>query len=189
MGVFAKKKCVSQFSWPKWQTPILSLVSDSSQQKIKLLSYCGLNTNFAVGYVASVDHNGLISILEKHFLIEILHRDLRSGFFLSAHLLSISYLDFYFPFLFGLLLPFSIWTFIFPFLLGLLFLFLDFYFFFGLLFPFSHKSRSDLGFLPSFFNANQNFFHFTSLKIHQLKKGLVLIHTKLSSLRGTSFMH
>ena len=43
------------------------------------------------------------------------------------------YLDFRFPF--------SIWTFI---------SFLDFYCFFGLLFPFLHKSRSDLGFLPSF---------------------------------------
>ena len=70
------------------------------------------------------------------------------------------YLDFYFPF--------SIWTFVSLFYLdlyfffGLLFLFrllfpfqtfirfLDFYFFFGLLFSFLHKSRSDLGFLPSF---------------------------------------
>ena len=98
------------------------------------------------------------------FLIAILHRDLRNAFFFS--------LQFTFHILFGLLLPFSVWTFIFPFLFGLLFslVYLDFYFSLGLLFlfktfislldfsfffwllsAFSHKSRSDLGFLPSFF--------------------------------------
>ena len=66
-------------------------------------------------------------------------------FFSLSNLLSISYLDFYIPFLFGLLFslscldfyfPFSIWTFIFPFLFGLSFslFYLDFYFFFRFLF-------------------------------------------------------
>ena len=54
--------------------------------------------------------------------------------------ISLFYLDFYFPSLFGLL--FLFWTFISFF--RLLFLFLT-------LFSFSHKSRSDLGFLPSFY--------------------------------------
>ena len=67
LALSANSKCVSQFTWPKWQTPILCLVSDSSKQKIKLLSYCGLNTNFAVGYVASIDRNGLTSILEYSY--------------------------------------------------------------------------------------------------------------------------
>ena len=82
---------------------------------------------------------------EGAFLIAIVHRDLRIAIFFSFvtfHLLSIFYLDFYFPFSTWTFIPFSIWTFI---------LFLDFYFFLGLLFPFLHKSRSDLGFLPSFF--------------------------------------
>ena len=67
------------------------------------------------------------------FLTAILHRGLRNDFFFHyVHLLSIFYLDFYFPFLFGLLFPFSIWTF-------LSLLYLDFYFpfLFGLFYPFS----------------------------------------------------
>ena len=64
------------------------------------------------------------------FLTAISHRGLRNCFFF-AHLLSIFYLDFYIPFLFGLFSPFSIWTFISLF-------YLDFYFpfLFGLLSPF-----------------------------------------------------
>ena len=54
-------------------------------------------------------------------------------FFLSAHLLSISYMNFYFPFLFGLLFslscldfyfPFFIWNLIFPFSIWIFFPFL-----------------------------------------------------------------
>ena len=76
------------------------------------------------------------------FLIAILHRDLRHGFFYLLiyfpypiwTFISIFYLDFRFPFLFGLLIPSSIWSFFsffyleFYFSFRLLFLFLDFYF-------------------------------------------------------------
>ena len=85
------------------------------------------------------------------FLTAILHRGLRNDLFFVSPI-------YFFRFLFGLLFSFSIWTFIslfylnFYFFLGLLFLFRPFYFFFRLLFPFLHKSRSDLGFLPSFFS-------------------------------------
>ena len=51
-------------------------------------------------------------------------------FFVTFHLLSIFYLDFHFPFFY---LDFC------------------FHFLFEHLFPFLHKSQSDLGFLPSFF--------------------------------------
>jgi hypothetical protein len=77
-------------------------------------------------------------------------------FFVTFHLVSIFYLDFYFPF--------SIWTFVslfyldFYFFFRLFISFLDFYFFFWLLFPFLHKSRSDLGFLPSFFSSDNLLF-------------------------------
>ena len=57
------------------------------------------------------------------FLTAILHRGLRNDFFLFLQpiyffpfsiwtFISLFFLDFYFPFLFGLLFPFSIWTFI-----------------------------------------------------------------------------
>ena len=93
-------------------------------------------------------------VLARSFLTAILHRGLRNDFFFSGHIyffhilfgllfpfsiwiyISLFCLDFYFPFLFGLLFPFSIWTLIrFKFVLN----------------SFSHKPRSDLGFLPSFF--------------------------------------
>ena len=65
------------------------------------------------------------------FLIVIVLRDLRNCFFfVTFHLLSIFYLDFHFPFFY---LDFC------------------FHFLFEHLFPFLHKSQSDLGFLPSFF--------------------------------------
>ena len=47
------------------------------------------------------------------FLTAISHRGLRNCFFFEvASTFSMFFLDFYFPFLFGLLFPFSIWTFI-----------------------------------------------------------------------------
>ena len=83
------------------------------------------------------------------FLTAILHRGLRNDFFsLLSFTFSNFSLDFYFPFLFGLLFLF----FLFGLLFSLLFLFsffsLDFYF------PFSFwtfiQSRSHFGFLPNF---------------------------------------
>ena len=53
----------------------------------------------------------------RHFLIAILHRDLRNGFFFFSFLI----LSFTFHILFGILFPFSIWTFTSLF-------YLDFYF-------------------------------------------------------------
>ena len=78
-----------------------------------------------------------------YFLTAILHRGLRNDFFFSLRSFTFSnfYLDFYFPFLFGLLFPFFIWTFIFPFL-------------FGLLFPFSHWTFISLLFLFSLFSLD-----------------------------------
>ena len=72
------------------------------------------------------------SLVMDHFsfLTAILHCGLRNDFFFHyVHLLSIFYLDCYFPFSFVLLFPFPIWPFIslfsldfyFPFLIGLLF--------------------------------------------------------------------
>ena len=62
-----------------------------------------------------------------------------------------------------------IWTFIsfldFFFLFQTFISFLAFDFFFWLLFPFSHKSRSDLGFFPSLFNA---IFKFNAAAYHSL---------------------
>ena len=47
------------------------------------------------------------------FLTAISHRGLRNCFFFEvAFTFSMFFLDFYFPFIFGLLFPFSIWTFI-----------------------------------------------------------------------------
>ena len=57
----------------------------------------------------------------------------------------------FFNILFNFCFPFSIWTFVSLFYLDYYF-FLDFYFFFDFYFPFLHKSRSDFGFLPSFFH-------------------------------------
>ena len=82
----------------------------------------------------------LLPRLMSRFFIEILHRDLRNCFFFR-------HLSFAFHILFGLL--FSLFD-----LNFFSYFYLDFYFFFRLLFflfPFLHKSRSDLGFLPSIF--------------------------------------
>ena len=103
----------------------------------------------------------------RNFLITILQCGLRNDFFFQFQFtFSNFYLDFYFPFLSGLLFPFSLWTFIslfsldfyFPFHFGLLFPFFlwtfIFPFVFGLLFSFSLltfiQSRSHFGFLPNF---------------------------------------
>ena len=53
-------------------------------------------------------------LYEVSFLTAILRRGLKNCLFvfISARLLTIFYLDFYIPFLFGLLFPFSLWTFI-----------------------------------------------------------------------------
>ena len=65
--------------------------------------------------------HGPLIFINLIFLIAILHRDLRNCFFIvTFHLLSMLYLDFYFPF--------SIWTFI-SFISFLTFIpFFDFYF-------------------------------------------------------------
>ena len=90
------------------------------------------------------------------FLIAILHHDLRIDSIFSLQFtltypiwtfISLFYLDFYFSL--GLLFLFRTFTF-----------FLDFDSFFGLSSLFSPKSRSDLGFLPSFcshFGRNDDF--------------------------------
>ena len=72
-------------------------------------------------------------------------------FFLRSHLISIFYLDFYIPFLFGHFFPFSIWTFISIF-------YLDFYFpfLFGLLFPFSIWTFISLFYLDFYFETFQD---------------------------------
>ena len=78
------------------------------------------------------------------FLTALLLRGLRNDFFFQFLQFTFSnyYLDFYFPFLFGLLFPLFLCTFIFPFL-------------FEHLFPFSlwtfTQSRSHFGLLPFFF--------------------------------------
>ena len=51
----------------------------------------------------------------QDFLTAISHRGLRNCFFDVTSTFSIFFLDFYSPFLFGLLFPFSIWTFFFNF--------------------------------------------------------------------------
>ena len=78
-------------------------------------------------------------------------------FFQVKSRFSIFHLDFYFPFLFGLLFPFSIWTlislffldFYFPFLFGLLLSFL--FFFNSVLFFFNSIAVTHLGFFQVFF--------------------------------------
>merc|ERR1739844_304840 len=97
-----------------------------------------------------------------YFLTAISHRGLRNCFvfFLSAHLLSIFYLDFYFPFLFGLLSPFYIWTFISLFYLDFCFPFL-----FGHLSPFSIWTFISLFYLDFYFPFL--FALFTSSRIGQ----------------------
>jgi hypothetical protein len=108
------------------------------------------NSYSNISFIHSRSHFGFL----PNFLIAILHRDLRNDFFfLQTITFSNLYLDCFSTFLlFGLLFPvlfrlsFLFWTFI---------SFLDFYFFFGLLFHFLHKSRSDLGFLPSFYSHQE----------------------------------
>ena len=63
------------------------------------------------------------------FLTAISHRGLRNCFFFEvASTFSMFFLDFYFPFLFGLLFPFSLWTLLFPFSLWTFILFNSFKF-------------------------------------------------------------
>jgi hypothetical protein len=87
---------------------------------------------------------------------------------------------FFFHILFGLLFPLFYLDFCFPFLFGLLFLFLtfisffDFYFFFWLLFPFLHKSRCDLGFLPSFWS--QDWYIWKMGDYHHFKQSVKICH-------------
>ena len=88
-------------------------------------------------------------------LTAILHRGLRNNFlFHVTSTFSIFFLDFYFPFLFGLL---------FPFLFGLFYLDFYFHFLFALLFPtailfkfvFNSIAVTHLGFFQIFFTCHQ----------------------------------
>ena len=118
---------------------------------LRLLILTGIpraHSKYAASGILSFKLHSMILFLIQ-FLIAILHRDLRNCFFFR-------HLSFTFHILFGLLFPLFYLDFCFPFIFDFYFFFwtfisfLDFYFSFGLLFPFLHKSRSDLGFLPSF---------------------------------------
>ena len=102
-------------------------------------------------FLTAISHRGLMNC----FLTAILHRALRNYFF-STHLISVFYLDFYIPFLFGLLFPLilfgllhplSIWKFFFIF-----FFFNSFSFFFNYLFLF--KLGHILDFFQFFFSVS-----------------------------------
>ena len=97
-----------------------------------------------------------LGIFTLYFLTAISHRGLRNDFFfsLSADLLSIFYLDFHFPLLFGFLSPFYNWNFT-----SLFYLDFNLYSFFQSFFDLSiffwyFQSGSDFGFLPIFFFSN-----------------------------------
>ena len=94
--------------WPKYVLTIFLGCVSLKQTNLFLLIFCK-------------DSNLLWPFPTHLFLTAILHRGLRNDFFFRSHLvfpyfiwtfISLFFLDFYFPFLFGLLFPFSFWTFI-----------------------------------------------------------------------------
>ena len=95
------------------------------------------------------------------FLTAILHRGLRNCFFFFFFIRSFTfsnfYLDFYFPFHFGLLFPFFLWIFIFPFIFGLLFPFSLWTFIFLFSLDFYSIAVTHLRFFQVFFEVASTF--------------------------------